>query len=94
MTLWDLMEVKYTITYEDNTLHYISDDMSHEGMMTLTENDVETLKYNAGQLFLARVHDECKHESDGKVHAIADPVDDERHGLITMKCIKCGELYT
>jgi hypothetical protein len=36
---------------------------------------------------------ECQHKSDGKVHAIDNPIGDEIHGCITMKCIKCGELY-
>jgi len=52
MTLNDMLEMKYTITFKAGTLHYINDDESHEGMMTLTVDEMNNLKWNAMQLYL------------------------------------------
>ena len=88
MTLTDMMNAKYTITFENGLLHYMNDDAQHEGMMTLTKQDIENLKYNAGQLFLSTT-EECRHESDNIEHVMID-----EGGSFSMKrCNKCGEFY-
>ena len=52
MTLMDMLNTKYKITFDNGTLHYVDDNQDHEGITTLTVDEMNNLKWNAMQLYL------------------------------------------